>query len=341
MNTSKSLLTFLLTLIAMSFVAGAQDGEPLRVNGAWVRPSVTETSAAYLQIYNETDAPVELIRVETPATAQVELHQTQMQGDIMRMNRLDALEIDATSTLTLAPNGLHIMLMGLQTPLIEGETLPLTLTFDNGFTLAIDATITQTPIPYYLAADAHTQQALDALNSGHYVGQVQNPPILVQDFSVPSNMPELTQFSDLSGRWRVVFFGYMHCPDFCPLTLVEYKRVKAALSPEETEQVAFVYISVDAVRDTAEVLTPYLANFDPEFIGFSADDATLSRIQPDYGFYYMRRMDSGTQAVYTIDHSTRSYLIDPDGILRASFAYGTHPNEIANALSWYIAQGAN
>lgn len=205
----------------------------------------------------------------------------------------------------------------------------------SGATATAAASVTPAPAPDEREADALTEQSLAAVADGVYVGQVINPPIQAQDFEAPSSHDDITRLSDLNGRWRVIFFGYMHCPDFCPLTLVDYKRVKAALGDAASE-VDFVYISVDAVRDTPAALRRYLANFDAEFIGFSTDDAILSRIQPDYGFYYERRMDTGSQAVYTVDHSTRSYLLDRDGVLRASFAYRTAPRDVANALLWYL-----
>lgn len=128
----------------------------------------------------------------------------------------------------------------------------------------------------------------------------------------------------------------MHCPDFCPLTLVDYTQAKEALG-STADQVTFIFISVDAARDTPEQLQTYLAHFDSNFVGFAADDATLARIQPDYGFYYERRLESESEAIYTIDHSTRSYLLDRDGVLRTSFAYDTDPEVMAAALHWYLA----
>lgn len=171
--------------------------------------------------------------------------------------------------------------------------------------------------------------------AGLYVGDRVDPPLELQDFTLPSSTGETMSLSDLNGQWRVMFFGYLHCPDFCPLTLAEYRQVKGLLG-EDAEQVEFVYVSVDGVRDTPEALRAYLGNFDPEFIGFSGDDETLARIQPDYGFYYSRRLDSGSQAVYVIDHSTRSYLVDPEGRLRASFTYDVDPPVIASAIQWHM-----
>lgn len=191
------------------------------------------------------------------------------------------------------------------------------------------------PTPQTLEVDALTEAAHDAVKAGIYLGRLVDPPIQVQDFEAPGSHEEIDHLSDLDGTWRVIFFGYMRCPDFCPLTLVEYKQVKALLE-DAADEVTFVYISVDAIRDTPDAIGRYLANFDPDFVGFAADDATLARIQPDYGFFYERRMDTGSRAVYTIDHSTRSYLLDRDGVLRASFAYDAEPEAIAAALQWYL-----
>jgi len=178
-------------------------------------------------------------------------------------------------------------------------------------------------------------QIAQAQSESVFIGEVVTPPVALQDFEMPSSTGETLHLSDLRGSWLVVFFGYLHCPDFCPLTLSEYKRVKKLLADDAT-RVRFVYISVDGVRDTPQAIREYLDNFDSEFIGFSGDDVTLAQIQPDYGFYYQRRLDEGEQAVYVIDHSTLSYLIDPDGFLVATFTYETDLRDITRAILWYL-----
>jgi protein SCO1/2 len=334
-------LLIAVALIPLTLVISvlAQDNNTLQITGAWARPSTegndNDVSAAYLQITNRGDRDDALLAVTAGVARITELHTMQMDGDVMRMRQVERIDIPAGETVALRPGGLHIMLMGLNAPLIEGEFVTLTLTFESGAVIMVEALITSQPIPYTLPVDSLTEQALAAVTEGIYVGQVVNPPIMTQDVAVPSSHADIAALSDLNGTWRVIFFGYMRCPDFCPLTLVEYKRVKALLG-EEASEVKFVFITVDAVRDTPEALQRYLANFDPDFIGFAADDATLARIQPDYGFYYERRMGSSSQDVYTIDHSTRSYLLDREGILRASFAYDAEPRAIADALLWYL-----
>lgn len=182
-----------------------------------------------------------------------------------------------------------------------------------------------------------TPAAVVAVPPDVYLGDVIDPPIVVQDFALPASTGATLRLSDFDGQWRLLFFGYLHCPDFCPLTLAEYRQVKNLLGTAAA-QVEFLYVSMDGVRDTPDALRLYLDNFDPEFIGFSGDDATLARIQPDYGFYYQRRLNDDAQAIYTIDHSTRSYLIDPAGQLRTTFTYDVAPAAIASAIAWYLQQ---
>lgn len=307
--------------------------ETVSVSGAWIRPSENVT-AAYFQIRNNTQDDIELVAVETPLGI-AEIHETRVEDDVMRMQQVESVTIEAEGSLSFEPGSYHVMIMNLTDPLIEGEDVPLELIFASGISREVIARVSQFPIPYILEADVLTEESLLASENEIFIGQVVNPPIQVQDFSAPSNFEDITQLSDTNGTWRVIFFGYIHCPDFCPLTLLDYVRAKEILG-DSAEHITFMLISVDSIRDTADVMTPYLANFDPAFVGFSPDDIILSRIQPDYGFYYARRMDSGTQAIYTVDHSTRSYLLDPNGVLRASFAYDTHPQDIADALLWYI-----
>lgn len=182
-----------------------------------------------------------------------------------------------------------------------------------------------------------TEPGVAAISETAYTGTVYDPPQVLSDFTLPGSRGGTMSLSDLNGKWSLVFFGYTHCPDFCPTTLAEFKRVKQALN-EQASEVQFVFISVDGVRDTGTALREYLARFDPDFIGLSGDDETLARIGPEYGLYYARRTDTGSQANYLIDHSTRSYLIDPQGRLRVTYAYDTEAAIIAASIQQQMEQ---
>jgi protein SCO1 len=153
----------------------------------------------------------------------------------------------------------------------------------------------------------------------------------VADFTLPTIDGDLS-LSELSDTYTLIFFGYTHCPDFCPLTLAEFTRVKALLG-ENASRVRFLYISVDPARDTPQIVGEYVRRFDPEFLAMSGDEVTLAQITPDYGLYYELRTDEGRGDNYLVDHSTASYLIDPQRRLRAVFSYDASPE----AMSEYIA----
>lgn len=154
----------------------------------------------------------------------------------------------------------------------------------------------------------------------------------LMDFTLPSSSGEPVSLSDLRGKYALVFFGYTHCPDFCPLTLAEFKQVKTILG-DAADDLNFVFISVDGQRDTPEALARFLERFDSTFVGLSGDDATLLRVAPDYGLYYERRVDEGGESGnYPVDHSTASYLVDPDGKLRVIFSYSAEPDVVAEGV---------
>lgn len=172
---------------------------------------------------------------------------------------------------------------------------------------------------------------------------VVDPPYQVQDFTLTSHTGEPISLSDLRGRAVLMFFGYTHCPDVCPTTLADYRRVKQALG-DDANDVAFVFISVDSERDTPDLLTRYLGNFDTEFIGMTGDETTLRRMGAEYGLMYQQETlnvghehDHGhdhnlDEENYFVQHTSPSFLIDPDGYLRLVYFYGTEPDVIIEGI---------
>ncbi len=96
--------------------------------------------AAYLTIKGG-DGPDRLLSVTSPRARKVALHSMAMQGDVMRMRELDAIDVPAGATVKLGPGGLHMMLEGLSSPLKPGESVPLVLTFERGGERRVDATV--------------------------------------------------------------------------------------------------------------------------------------------------------------------------------------------------------
>jgi protein SCO1/2 len=156
------------------------------------------------------------------------------------------------------------------------------------------------------------------------------PPSPIADFTMPATTGENVSLSDFRGKHVLIFFGYTHCPDFCPLTLAEFRRVKTMLG-DDAERVEFVFISVDGARDTVEQLNRYVTRFDPSFIGMQGDEATLARLTPDFGLFYQIN-EPDENGNYLVDHSTPSYLVDPQGRLVTIFSFSAETEVIVEVL---------
>ncbi|GAB4431264.1 MAG: SCO family protein [Anaerolineae bacterium] len=161
-------------------------------------------------------------------------------------------------------------------------------------------------------------------------GTLLDPPKEVGDFTLTDQDGQPFRLSDLRGRVALLFFGYTNCPDICPTTLSEFKRVKALLG-DDAERVAFVFISVDGARDTPERLAAYVRAFDPQFIGLTGDDASLRPIARDFGVFY-QRVDYESDVNYLVDHTASTFVVDQQGRLRLVFPYGTDPAAIVTRL---------
>ncbi|WMW81905.1 copper chaperone PCu(A)C [Undibacterium cyanobacteriorum] len=112
---------------AMSFTAHAQ----VAVKDAWVRATVgpQKVTGAFLQITATQDA--KLVAAQSDAAKKVELHTMEMDKDVMRMREIASLDLPAGKTVELKPGSYHIMLIDLNKPVKEGDTVAITLVIEN------------------------------------------------------------------------------------------------------------------------------------------------------------------------------------------------------------------
>jgi len=117
-------------VFAVANVVLAQTNQ-LEVSNAWARatPSKAENGAAYVTIVSPT--PDRLLSASSPAAKKAELHTMEMAGMVMKMRPIAGLDIPAGQPVALKPSGEHIMLIGLQQPLREGQSFTLTLNFEK------------------------------------------------------------------------------------------------------------------------------------------------------------------------------------------------------------------
>lgn len=120
--------------------------------------------------------------------------------------------------------------------------------------------------------------------------------------------------ADFRGKAVVVFFGYTHCPDVCPTTLADMAGVMKTLGAD-AERVQVLFVTVDPERDTPQVLKQYVPAFDARFLGLYGDLPATQRAAKEFKIFYELQPPKAPGA-YTVDHSSQSYVIDPQGRLR-------------------------
>lgn len=130
---------------------------------------------------------------------------------------------------------------------------------------------------------------------------------------------QLRTLADFKGKVVTLFFGFTHCPDVCPTTLVEMANVMKELG-SDAGRVQVLFVSVDPERDTADVLKRYVPAFHPSFLGLTGNAEDIARVAKEFKIYYQKQnLASGG---YTMDHSAGTYIFDGEGRLRLFAQYG-------------------
>jgi len=123
-----------------------------------------------------------------------------------------------------------------------------------------------------------------------------------------------TAFPLKRDTWQLVFFGYTHCPDICPMTLHKTGMLLNELGSEGAH-VTPVFISIDSGRDNPEALRDFLKQFEVRAVGLSGDPEALQTVANEFGVL-VRRFQGKTALAYTLEHSSFLYLLDPQGRVR-------------------------
>ncbi len=134
----------------------------------------------------------------------------------------------------------------------------------------------------------------------------------------------------LRGKWSLLFFGYTHCPDVCPMTLGTLKQVHQLLG-ERNKDIQYVFVTVDPARDTPEILGSYTGYFHADFLGISGPPGELDKLTQALGVYY--RLGNNATGNYQVDHSAAVFLVDPQARLRGLFASPQNAQHMAANLS--------
>lgn len=118
----------------------------------------------------------------------------------------------------------------------------------------------------------------------------------------------------LQGRWHILFFGFTACPDICPTTLSDMRRLFGQLPSDTRERLQLVLITADPARDTPQQLKTYLSYYRAGFSGLTGEMEQLQQLSRALGLPFVPANE--TQGDYSVSHSGNLALVGPDGTLR-------------------------
>jgi protein SCO1/2 len=159
-------------------------------------------------------------------------------------------------------------------------------------------------------------------------GALITPPWPAPDINLTDQNGQPFTMSSQEGKVVLLYFGYVNCPNECPLTMAHVKLARESLG-SRAKDVQVVMVSTDPARDTPQALKDFMGHFDPSFLGLTGTPAELQKTWKDYGV----TVEEGGET-----HSTFLYVIDPAGNVRETFLPDAEPNDLAKDISLLLKE---
>jgi protein SCO1/2 len=143
---------------------------------------------------------------------------------------------------------------------------------------------------------------------------------------------------DYAGRYRIMYFGFTHCPDICPTDLAvigQALRRFEKSDPARAARVIPIFVSVDPERDSPTVLKEYVASFHPRLIGLTGTPKQVAEMTRRYGAYGAREAPAAGDG-YNVNHSRLAELIGPNGEPIALLPYEKGAEAVAAELDRWV-----
>lgn len=173
---------------------------------------------------------------------------------------------------------------------------------------------------------------------GGWAGRVLPRSIEKVDFTLTDTRGEPYSFgAETEGRVALLFFGYTHCPDVCPIHMGNLAAVLQRLPADVRSRIEVVFVTTDPRRDTRERIRTWLDRFDPRFVGLRGPKEKVDSIQVALGLPPSVKEGSGDE--YTVGHGANVVAFTPDGKAHLLYPHGTRQEAWARDLPKLVRQG--
>lgn len=159
------------------------------------------------------------------------------------------------------------------------------------------------------------------------------------DFHLVNDEGKPVTAADYRGKIVLLYFGYTHCPDVCPLTLAHLHVVMQRLGPL-ADGARILFVSVDPTRDTPQVMHAYVNAFDKRAVGLTGSPGDIETLSKRYRASYSREPDQGN-GNYEVSHSSAIYVFDRQGHARLLATPADSQDSLVHDLHLLLDPGAN
>jgi len=160
--------------------------------------------------------------------------------------------------------------------------------------------------------------AVLASTDGATIAQAQAVGSIGGSFELTDHNGKPFSSTALAGQPYAIFFGFTHCPDVCPTTLLEMSNNLRSLG-SDGDRLKVVFVTVDPERDTPAHLRDYLSSFDPRIVGLTGSESQIAAAAKGWNAFY-NKIPEG-DGTYTIAHSAYVYLMSRDNRLVGTLGF--------------------
>lgn len=150
------------------------------------------------------------------------------------------------------------------------------------------------------------------------------------DFSLTDHHGKQRRLADFRGKAVILFFGYTQCPDVCPMTLAALNEAMTLLGAE-AQRVQVLFVTLDPQRDSVTLLSRYVPAFNASFLGLRGSEANTEAVARAFRVFYKKQPGTAPDG-YTLDHTSGSYVFDPQGRIRLYLRNEETPAQVATDL---------
>ncbi|HEX7382355.1 MAG TPA: SCO family protein [Nevskiaceae bacterium] len=159
-------------------------------------------------------------------------------------------------------------------------------------------------------------------------------------FRLVDDLGEPVTATNYRGKIVMMYFGYTHCPDVCPLTMAHLHAVLDRIGAKAASHVQVLFVTVDPARDTLPVLKSYLAAFDPRFMGLRGSQTELGPLVRRYRAIYHIEKPVPADGDYLVTHSAAIYIFGPRGHIHLLVTPGAQVDTVAHDVKLLVEKNA-